>query len=650
MIMMRKIAFTIACCFFNLAQASITLPTIDVKTYQPVGFIKHPQSVAPLLRIGKRAIDHSGAQLTQDVLQQAGAIVRNMNGDGTNPVISLSGFGDNTEQNVLLLINGEPMSHPDLAAVNFNAIPVTLLQSIDVQTGSYGVRYGDGAVGGVINFNTFPSNQNTQTISTTLGSYDTQGIFALLNHVDKNNWRYRLQGGYRTSDHYRDHNRERLGQFSASLLKAFESGQFAMQYDTQSRHNQYPGALTRAQMRQNRRQVENPLSKDYFAQSLQNLQARDIHVFDDATRLQLASRLSQMTGHGILTNPFSTNRHAIDIDPTVSIDQTLLGKQAAILIGSDFRYGRYRFNNLNYDSLAKQTILAAFTSINFHLSKTWEVIAGVRGAKAFDTQKITLSGVQNRVSKSYQLATTKLGLRWQINKTLQAFIRRAGNYRFPSTDENINTVTNKPLKPQTGYDNSLGINWQTPKQSGLFKVYALSLKNEIMSIPIPNSQTTFAQNQNYKPTERLGLDLGNTWNITSRFSTQLFYHYVDAHFSSGPDKGNRIPFVANHQAALTLFFKLNTHWNSELGSTYTGKRSYANDPEERSPLLGGYTLIHFNLQYHWKRLTLNFRINNILNKHFSAYAFDVYQGQSASSYYYPAPGINAMLDLSLRLS
>jgi outer membrane receptor protein involved in Fe transport len=124
---------------------------------------------------------------------------------------------------------------------------------------------------------------------------------------------------------------------------------------------------------------------------------------------------------------------------------------------------------------------------------------------------------------------------------------------------------------------------------------------------------------------------------------------VNAKFSSGPDKGNRIPFVSSNVFSLGLNYKINQHWSCYINGVYNGNKTFADDTEQRSRTLGGYTLYNANLLYQFKAMDINLRINNISNKHYYAYAFDVYNGSATNSYFYPANGISAFLSVAVKL-
>ena len=109
------------------------------------------ETASPLQLIDREAIERSGALTIGDFLQDIPAIagaainpaVNNGGGDGS-ATISLRGLG---EDRTLLLVNGRRIVNRDI-----NAIPMTLVASVEVLKDGASAIYGSDAVGGVVNF------------------------------------------------------------------------------------------------------------------------------------------------------------------------------------------------------------------------------------------------------------------------------------------------------------------------------------------------------------------------------------------------------------------------------------------------------------------------------------------------------------------
>lgn len=109
--------------------------------------------------------------LTQGTIAQAlnyipGVVVTQNQKDGYN--VQMQGFdGDN----VLVLVNGQPLVAPTGAAVDLDQINALDIQQIEVIKGAASVMYGSSAMGGVINIITEQPTEDQLKLSYEIGSY-----------------------------------------------------------------------------------------------------------------------------------------------------------------------------------------------------------------------------------------------------------------------------------------------------------------------------------------------------------------------------------------------------------------------------------------------------------------------------------------------
>lgn len=624
--------------------AAQQIPAVKVGGSHSISqFSYQTKTVAPVLTIGKQEIARSGAKTVAQVLALSGLQQRDLDGDGSNLQMTLRGFGNNAGQNVLVLLNGNPLSYPDLGTFNYNEIAVQQIQKIQIYTHSMGVFYGNQAVAGVINIITNAKIKNSQHVSWGVGSYDTYQAGAGLSRQLSHGYAYRFSIAGSASQQYRQHNKTNNMNVNVGVSKHFKHSDLALNYQYYQQYLYYPGALTAAQLASCRRQAQT--HSDSFNSKVQNLQLSYQQHINNEWQFKLASLVHQMDGNGILTASYHNKRATIDVNPSIEGLLSLGHYDFTLLSGLAFSNGSYRFNSVGYNTDARQTIYAGYTQLNLPVGEHWHMITGGRYAKATSIQGLSA----NQSTANDDVFVSNIGALWQPNSTFSFYLRRAGNYRFPKTDENIDTDTNKPLKPQTGVSYETGVSWQLAKWNGLLNVYHMDISNEISSIPIPHSTTSFALNQNLPKTKRDGFSINLGYKPWQSLTLQAIYHYVNAKFSSGPDKNNTIPFVANQSYVLASVLDISKHWRLSINDDFTGARRYDNDPEQRSPKLSAYSIVNSNLEYHRPRWQIGLRVNNVFNKTYNAYAFDVYNGAQTTSYYYPAMGMNFMVNLNVQL-
>lgn len=629
-----------SCCFAYIQIPSITLQTSDQKTKginsnlprqtvtQKQIKILHPNSISELLR------------------QTTGIVVKDLNGDNTRSSISMRGFGDNAAQNALILVNGQPLTNPDLGMPNLNLLPISNVERIEIMQNSQSILYGDQAVGGVVNIITSTPSKAVRKISTSYGSFATKNIQGEIADSFKNGVGYDLNLGHYASNHFRAHNDEQKNHAALNLTYNNAATSAYLNFENIDQDLQFASTLTRDQVKQNRRQAKNYNDKENMNNSLimfgLNKQA--------STNWKAKIDGSALIGMGdgitsFLNKPyhFDKRRKSFFIRPELLGAFKFLSLNIQPTVGTELKTSQYKYQSTVYASKVKQNQLAAFTLFNIPLDTKWELTAGARAAKSLDqTNSAT-------INKSYhnQVFVTSIGVYYHLTSHWQAYIRRAGNYRFPKVDEDTLTQNNQPLKTQTGASYELGTSWQTKTLTLLAQLYQLDLKNEIEYVPLTNPALGFGYNHNLDRTRRRGASLNADYQILKDWSANASYQYVRPKFISGPYKGNYIPAVPEQTVTLGTVVHFCEHFYVFLNGNYLGAQ-YASADVENKQLLGGYAVINTGAGYQIKHVKIMLKINNITNREYNAYTvMKSPTSQNSQLFYYPAAGINGSLNLIL---
>ncbi|MCD4740882.1 MAG: TonB-dependent receptor [Desulfobacteraceae bacterium] len=157
--------------------------------------------------------------ITADEIQEMGAktvaqIIENIPGvlheDSTRDYITIRGNRSSQSSGVLVLINGVPANSGISGYTEYDAIPVSDIEIIEVLRSSGSIVYGPDAARGVINIITKKGkNKSPETrISTTYGSWNTwEGSAGISGGI--NNWNYALGASFLTTDGYVNDNKKR---------------------------------------------------------------------------------------------------------------------------------------------------------------------------------------------------------------------------------------------------------------------------------------------------------------------------------------------------------------------------------------------------------------------------------------------------------
>lgn len=606
------------------------IPPIIVKASNKVsrGITSGPKTI-----LTHQQLQATGAATLAEALQNLGGVqVRDVTGNGSQVALSMRGFGSNATSNTLLLINGIPITNPDLAPPNLNIIPLPEIEYIEIIAGSESVLYGDQAVAGAINIITNQRTQEKIDASCSAGSYNQYYCYAALaNHY--NNLRYNIMASNNRTDNYRNHNDYDQNILLGMFDYAYATGRLRFNYNVSNEDMQYPGALTAKQVRENRRQANN--NTDFFTDWSGFYQLFHQQSLTPNWRLTTSLARREMWGHGVLTSPFRQSRLIYYIRPTLKGTVNTSKIAAGLDAESDYYHLSSLFGLTN-NHQQKYGLFGVATLPLYH-SATLSI--GARGAQ----QNSMLQSFTNNNTINRALATT-LGIAFPVTSTFDFYLRRAESFRFPKADENaFAPIGVAGLRTQRGVSYEAGTEWNSLHYSGKASLYQLNLRDEIAFDPTQTPQQPFGANRNLSPTLRRGFTLSNKDQITDCITLGWQYNYVNARFQNGVNSGNRIPLVAENILLLNLNYKIKEYWNIYSEAIYTGSQFPANDDANVAGKIGGYTVYNLSLRYEIKNLTLSLRVNNMFNKFY--YFYTVYQSSIKSEFFYPAPGRNFLFTL-----
>ncbi|HPW77578.1 MAG TPA: TonB-dependent receptor plug domain-containing protein, partial [Candidatus Omnitrophota bacterium] len=113
-------------------------------------------SVADVTRsvsiISQEDIQNSTARSVPELLKsRAGIVISKVFDNPKGTSVDIRGFGETSRQNVLVLVDGRRANQIDFTGADWSAIPLSIVEQVEVIRGPSTVLYGDNATGGVIN-------------------------------------------------------------------------------------------------------------------------------------------------------------------------------------------------------------------------------------------------------------------------------------------------------------------------------------------------------------------------------------------------------------------------------------------------------------------------------------------------------------------
>ena len=598
--------------------------------------------------IEEATIRESGARSVADLLiAQGGIQVKSFSGNASGGAVSLRGFGENSSSRVLILVDGRPLNRPDMAAGSLQEVPLSRITRIEILRGSQTARFGDQAVGGVINFVTKSADKPHSSVEAALGSDE----YSLL--------RLTHDGRYAANGVVVDYERNFSAGWRENSASELESA--ALRWDREvwkgselragiswaDEFTGFPGPLSEKEYREDPRQSiyeKSGQADQYFSQ--QTTQRADAGLQlgkGDDLSLDLPVTFSRSDQAWNLGPGFHSD-NLLETWSATPVARLVKGRASAEL-GLTARREELSLDQFAEISRQKQTghaelersILGGFTMAEWEPWTGWHLSAAARWqqttldatAQSFlfpEDPAFNFSRGNREQDHAYQL-----GIRWEPRTDLSFWLRYDSLYRLPSTDEiasyqglPLTVPFNDQLKAETGHNLELGAEYT----HGGWKLRANGFFQQLDGEIIYDYQKNL--NVNFATTQRLGAEIDISYQARL-WEANLHFTQLDASFQSGKYTGKQICLVPEQE--LSANFSIHPHEQFTVQAEYqfTGASYEGNDFLNTRDQLPSYGVASLLLRYEPKPcVSFYVRINNLLDER---YATIKYNGV-----WYPAAG------------
>jgi iron complex outermembrane receptor protein len=625
--------------------------------------------------ITSQEIEKSNATTLVDVLDKLESIqFRSYSGNSSQAFIDMRGFGgDNPFGKALVLLDGRRLNRPDMASINWMQIPLNSIERIEVVRGAGSVLYGDAAIGGVINIITKKGKGkptfNTSVIAGSYGLHDER--VSLSGAADK--WTYALAGESNTNSGYRD--RSKLSS---------QGGSFDIGYDASDRLNvslgisfnktdyQMPGALTKAQMDQNRRQYQ-PATPANWANAAPDDDGSDKYTnvnlgiktflgsFGQAeVNVLYGSKSLETNMPSYSFNKFSkTDADTYSITPKYVLEKDIFGFGNKLIVGIDYYREPYKkeiFNDRERTSkrsradLTKDS-LGYYVREELSLLKTLILNAGYRSERAAieasNTDTKTPANTFTKREKTYNAEAYEAGLNWLLGEKSKVFSKVATVYRIPFLDEvaSFNGWSSGPLflndlEKEKGFSMEAGTEFYPVDHLKVgITFFRIDMEDEIQYVPVPGGG---GYNQNVGKTRHDGVEasISYLWGKLARVYGNFTYHM--ARFENGINNKKELPLVPNRMANAGVEIFLPWHLTLRPEVRYVSEAYLSLDNDNNTEKLEGHTLYDLYLSYHASVRDVSvkafFGVENLTDEKYSLFGSDNVSWGGINTYY-PMPGI-----------
>jgi iron complex outermembrane receptor protein len=622
----------------------------------------------------------SGASSLVEVLGQVPGLrfTGAASGPGSESV-SMRGFGENSYGRVLVLVDGNRLNNPDMKGINWNAVPLADIERIEVLDGAASVRYGNNAVGGVINIITKKSGATRTSVTVSAGAFtdrvrpEDREAFS---HFRTTKWGdFSIAVEHLGTKGYRDRQAARtLNAAVQGTVNLTDTLSLSLRVSLANLDYRLPGGLSKADYEDDPTRA---LRDDYSLFPAANYvpnwgdEASELHYSggiglqwfpNEILELQFPlSYTGKFIEIDMASYPSYTDRtvHTGEGRPQVSATFDIAGMSLRLLGGVDFYYA-YLCNDIysdkprttkTVDVTTTEFSLGPYLTVRFDPLENLTVTAGGRFDTAFVSAKKSASSsgvLAENKNKNWTAFVYDAGISFRPIDGLKLYAAYGTLFRYPFTDElasyygSTMDYFNPDLKPEKGFNVEGGAGWTFGNIVAVNgNVYYTQLEDEI-------AYTT--HNVNLNKTRRIGTSIGLTLSLIRYLELSGAYSFVDAIFIDGANKDKHVPLVPAHTVYGTLTGKL--PFGLQLGPTveYRSESYQGGDNANNLEKVDDYVLfgafLRYTLDTEDRTLSIQLVARNLLNTRYSQNVFnDGYGGPSA---YYPGDGRSITASVSYR--
>jgi iron complex outermembrane receptor protein len=612
-------------------------------------------------------IKKSTATSIPDVISsQSGIVVTDYLGNPKGVNVDIRGFGETSNSNVLVLIDGRRTNQVDMSGVDWGQISLDSVKRIEILKGAATVLYGDNASAGVINIVTKKGYQESVapikaevefgSYKYKKGSFSVGGTAKALDYFF--NFAHQSTNGYRVNNSYWAN--DFLGNLSFSptekIVVDLSSGYHRDRYGM-------PGALFASDIQTvGRKGSTHDQDKGSTSDSFVDLTPKvNFNITDSKAELSLFNSFRDRRNKGLnisIWGNYETVHHinSFELRPKLEVE-TPVNEDLSnhFTTGVDYFYAKDHVRSGSQGSaedfvdIIKQTFeLYGLERVEFN--KRYFFNVGARACFAdyvFDQTQV----VANKEKKTITDGAMNFGVGYKYHKDSQIYFDYARSFRLPTTDEYYQNKyvslwgsgggLNTGLKHQTANNYELGIRdlsfaWLKAD----LNFFLMDVRSEIYYDPL-----TY-KNSNYSPiTRHYGAELESRAEMFhGKIKPFVNWTLQDAFFKGGEYAGHKVPFVPNTKVSAGVSFNILKAVNTTFSMNYIGKSFAISDQANSQPKMNSYVTFDFKVDYAFKGLKVWFGVKNMFNRLYNAYG--VYSSGAGQVGFYPAEDRNYVGGLS----
>lgn len=584
-------------------------------------------------------IRRAGVADVNAAIRKIGGVFGRQSLDGSPDfALDLRGFGSNSSQNMVVLVDGVRMNENELAGPVLSSIPVDTVERIEIQRGGSSVLYGEGATGGVINIITKRGAAPGYHGSVALegGRFDQYDARASVRHGE-GPLSFDLAAARQGSDNYRDNNEFRQKTFSGGFQWAADGARVGLRVESARQDMRFPGSLSIEQFEANPRQTLTPNDfGSYASDRVTAFAERRIDNVEFAAELAHRERKVESTYDfgGFLSASTYDTRHT-QFSPRMRHNASFAAGLNEFVAGVDLSRWE-RATSLGSD--ASQTAEAYYLrdEMRFKGAANARLALGARHERFKKKEANAELAVPNG-TQTVNAWSAEGSFDPAAGVTVHAKAGRS--YRLPNADENGYRSSAGLLDVQTSRDLELGVSAGSDARRIAARVFRHRLTNEIFYDPTLGGG--WGANTNLDPTRRQGLEVEGQMAIGEALRLTGQWQRVEAEFTGGPNAGREMVLVPKNVVTARLAWVAAGPHSADIGAQWVDRQRYGSDfSNSCAARIPSYTTIDARYAYRTGPWEVAVTGLNLADRQYFSNAFGCRSG------IYPSDG--RQLKLSLR--
>lgn len=555
---------------------------------------------------------------------------------GRDPKIDLRGYGDSSDQNLVVLVDGIRISENELATARLSSIPLDRIDRIEIVRGGASVLWGEGASAGVINviLKQGASSEGSGRVMAAVESFDGHELLA---SGERAFGPLSLDGSVRRvrTDGYRDNSqyRQDVGSLGLQWREGPWHAGWRVQHEDQA--SGMPGALPDDVARRDPRRTVTPDDYSNLGETRQQAQlgwqGKSWSWQVDAGRRERDAAYRYVS---LAASETHTTSAQSQVAPRVNWQDQVLGADLRLTGGLDWQEWTFDKVSSGAYETGHQHNRAHYMHADLGLPTGTRLSTGWRRERVNKQGDFPGDAYNSAVqySRDDKLHAGELGVSQALTSQWTAYVRGSSSYRLPNVDENRVTPGLVAIKPQRNRDREVGLKWVQGADSATVRYFVQHTRDEILFTYVPYG------NSNIDPTRRRGVEAEAHAQVLPRVSLTASVQQLTARYTEGESAGKSMVLVSPRSATLRANWRIDDHQSLEVGAQFLASARFygdeANTCSERVP-----SSALFDGRYAWKNADWAVALsgNNLTDRRGANYGY-AYGTNCSSREVYPFAG------------